>query len=299
MRQSVLARQQLQDSITSEIALRTKIHQEKIAALRVGRARLLAVAGQEPSAPLALLAHGDSWFDYPLDGNNLSWHSTDVIAQLEGMGNINPLILNISHHGDATTDEMSLPKQQRLIQALLDPHNWLDPRGPDAVLFSGGGNDLAGDQFCIYLDYENLGVPGLNSARFDKLLGMIEASYLDLFAFRDRYAPNIPVIGHCYDFPIPNGIHPLCAGPWLQPSLSYCGWNLSQGTAILFQALTEFKAKLETLAEDPANQFMFVDTHRTLDASDWANELHPYPSGFRKLAARFVGALRTRFPGRI
>jgi hypothetical protein len=34
------------------------------------------------------------------------------------MGDINPVIQNVSHYGDATTEKMSLPKQERLIQGL-------------------------------------------------------------------------------------------------------------------------------------------------------------------------------------
>jgi hypothetical protein len=42
-----------------------------------------------------------------------------------------------------------------------------------------------------------------------------------------------------------------------------------------------------------------VDTQTTLVASDWANELHPFPDGFKKIAQKFVDALREKFPGRI
>ena len=48
---------------------------------------------------------------------------------------------------------------------------------------------------------------------------MVKASYEDLFLFRDRNAPGVPIFGHCYDFAIPNGKHPICAGPRLLPSL--------------------------------------------------------------------------------
>ena len=68
-----------------------------------------------------MLALGDSWFDYPLDGNSLTIGATDIIAQLQTMGGNPPVIYNISHYGDATTDEMALPKQERTIQALQDP----------------------------------------------------------------------------------------------------------------------------------------------------------------------------------
>ncbi len=298
VRKSLVLRQELRDAIKSEIAERTQIHQTKVAALKLARARR-SVAGALPPGPLVMLSHGDSWFDYPLNGNGLSLSDTDVIAQLQSTGDINPVIQNVSHYGDATTEEMSLPKQERLIQSLEDQANWLTAGKPDAILFSGGGNDIAGDQFCIFLDYANVGGSGLNTTRFQDALDMVEASYLDLFAFRDRYAPNVPVFGHCYDFPIPNGTHPACAGPWLQPSLNYAGWNAAQGTAILHQALVAFQTMLKRLQSNPSNQFVMVDTQGVLTASDWANELHPYSAGFRKIAAKFVDSLRAHFGGRI
>jgi hypothetical protein len=86
-----------------------------------------------------ILAHGDSWLDYPLSDNSLSLRTTDIIAQPETMGNISPVILNISHHGDATTDEMSWPKQERMIEKLAEPgelDGWRQA-GRDPVLRRG------------------------------------------------------------------------------------------------------------------------------------------------------------------
>ncbi len=299
MRESLVARQQMRASIDEEIEERKKIHRQRIARLKAARTMLRAAGAQPQSTPLVMLAHGDSWFDYPLSGNDLSFRDTDIIAQLRAMGRINPVILNVSHYGDATTDEMSLPKQERMISSLQDPANWMESGTPDAILFSGGGNDVVGDQFCIYLDYALPGATGLNADRFEKALRSVEASYLDLFVFRDRYAPGIPVIGHCYDFPIPNGIHPVCAGPWLKPSIDYCGWDLAQGTAIARTALSDFKARLLRLAVEGANNFSMVDTQGVLAPADWANELHPYPNGFKSIAEKFVAALEVNFPGRI
>jgi hypothetical protein len=116
--------------------------------------------------------------------------------------------------------------------------------------------------------------------------------------FRDRYAPSVPIIGHCYDFPIPNGVHPVCAGPWLKPSLDYCGCT-DLATAICRDALVAFRVLLNSLAGDPKNNFTLINTQGQLASSDWANELHPTPNGFRTIAQTVVTALRTRFPGRI
>ena len=291
--------QATRQSIEADIATRTRQHQAAVARLRTAQAEAVGLGARPALSPLILLAHGDSWFDYPLTGNGLPIAQTDVIGQLGNIGNLAPVILNISHYGDATTQEMSLPKQQRLLASLNDPANWGITGKPDAILFSGGGDDIAGDQFCIYLDYAAQGSSGLNAARFADVLGSVMASYFDLFAFRDRYAPGVPILGHSYDFPIPSGVHPLCAGPWLKPSLDFCGWDLEQGAAIVRVALTQFRAMLTTLANDPVNNFVLADTQGTLVTSEWANELHPDPSGFAKIASVYVGALRAKFPGRI
>ncbi len=70
------------DAIDDEIAERTKVHQGKIARLKTARANLRAAGAQPQSTPLVMLAHGDSWFDYPLSGNSVSFKDTDIIAQL-------------------------------------------------------------------------------------------------------------------------------------------------------------------------------------------------------------------------
>jgi hypothetical protein len=299
MRQSLALRQQLGSAIESEIADRLKQHQATIARLKMARAAMAQANIAPAAAPLVMLAQGDSWFDYPLNGNAISLTSTDIIAHLQGMGTTNPVVINMAHYGEASTDEMSLPKQERMIRTLHDPSNWLSNGKPDAILFSAGGNDIAGDQFCIFVGYAAAGESGLQADRFGDALGMVKASYMDLFAFRDLYAPGVPIFAHCYDFPLPTGTPAGCIGPWLKPSLDYAGWNFAQGTAICRQALLNFRTMLQALASDASNLFFLVDTRGVLTASDWANELHPYPPGFAKLAAKFADSLRTVFPGRI
>src|SRR5580700_4355474 len=114
----------IKKSIDSDIASRTRAHQERVAKLKAARLHPAIEPGAIAPEPLVLLAHGDSWFDYPLKGNDLTLSSTDIIAQLQAMGAPQPLILNISHYGDATTEEMSLTRQQRIIQAIEDKANW-------------------------------------------------------------------------------------------------------------------------------------------------------------------------------
>ena len=78
---------------------------------------------------------------------------------------------------------------------------WIDG-SPDAILVSGGGDDVVGDQFIIYLDYFGGGL----SNRIQGVVNSVEASYQALFDFRNLYAPDTPIFGHCYDYAIPNGM---------------------------------------------------------------------------------------------
>jgi len=52
------------------------------------------------------------------------------------------------------------------------------------------------------------------------------------------------------------------------------------------------------LEADAANNFHLVNTQGILTRAEWANELHPVPEGFQKVAQKFADALAARFPTR-
>ncbi|OQP83334.1 SGNH/GDSL hydrolase family protein [Rhizobium rhizosphaerae] len=279
MGEQLVLQEKLRKAIDQELSERVSVHRKNIARLQSAQEGVRTLAAPVGNRPLVLLAEGDSWFDYPLVGNGPLLGDTDVIAHLRNIGAMPPTVLNLAVAGSTAVGEMSLTRQSALIAQLQDKSNWFHGK-PDAILFSAGGNDIAGESFCIFLDFNDGKAAGLNTTRFSRALGMVEACYLNLFAIRDRVAPGVPVFGHCYDFPIPNGKHPLCVGPWLKPSLDYCNWSVGKGTAIVHEALTEFRTMLKGLEANPKNKFHLVDTQGTLDAEEWANELHPTPKGF-------------------
>jgi len=252
-----------------------------------------------PKIPLDFLAIGDSWFEYPLYNEIISFQNNAIVApsQLGSMGNPPPKILNQALHGQATTAMLSWENQDQMITVLQDPSQWLNEETglPDAILVSAGGDDLVGDQLAIYIDY---GGGGLNLERFQGVLDSVQASYLDLFAFRDIFANGVSIVGHCYDYAIPNNVHPICTkSAWLWPSLSFAGYDYPTGLQVITQMIDKFHDMLATLAADPANNFSFVDTRNTLtrDATQpkgWANEIHPWYPGFTALADKFLAGLR-------
>lgn len=250
--------------------------------------------------PLNIFSDGDSWFEYPLPFSNPS----DVINKLKSLANPKvPFILNLAHHGDEARTALGLEKRKRIIEALQE-RRFGDF---DAILFSGGGDDIAGDQFCLWVDDWQKGMDasqGLDMARLRNALGVVESACLDLIDIRNKFAPQAKIFMHSYDFPIPDGRGVCGAGPWLQPSLIYRGWNsLAEGKTIVKNALLEFNSLLTGIAARHPDDVILVPTQGTLNnpdyKNDWDNELHPTPNGFEKIAGKFLLALREHFPGRI
>ena len=68
------------------------------------------------------------------------------------MGNPPPLVNSIALHGQSMQAIMGVTNQALMEGLVTDAANWLNGK-PDAILVSGGGDDLAGDQFIIYLTY--------------------------------------------------------------------------------------------------------------------------------------------------
>jgi hypothetical protein len=124
MDMDIFVQEEARKRIEQDINERIAVHKANIVRLATAQASATTLGVAVRNRPLILLAQGDSWFDYPLTGNGLPLVDTDVIAQLRRIGPMPPIILNLAHHGDAAVDEMSLPKQERMIAALRDPSNW-------------------------------------------------------------------------------------------------------------------------------------------------------------------------------
>ena len=74
----------------------------------------------------------------------MPWPKGDgVIVKLQSRGYN---IANMAHFGEEVQQMLGLDDRQELALRLGDPNvNY------DALLFSGGGNDLVGDKFCVWL----------------------------------------------------------------------------------------------------------------------------------------------------
>ena len=257
----------------------------------VAQRGIRTLAERKDQGLLNIFAEGDSWFDYPLSRDTIGWITADGTPQ--------PEILNLSHYGDATTQMLGVAKRKRIIDNLQDPENGTF----DALLFSGGGNDIAGDQFCLWLVQFVAGAnpaDAVDTQRLEDMFGVIQAAYVDLIKIRDSIIPNCVIFLHAYDFAQPTGQGVCGLGPWLKPSLDLRGWtDFPVAAEIIKEVLQRFDKVLAQLEQQYKN-VVYLHTQGTLSpATDWANELHPTEQGFNKIAAVFLQALRKKFPDRI
>lgn len=283
-------------------ALARKARQDRQERLKVfraqikGRKRRIGVRAAG-TGPLTLLAEGDSWFHYPVPGFPAA---AGVIEHLKRMIETFPEPLNLAHYGDEVQDMMGVEQRKRLREVLSEPLFVFD-----ALLFSGGGNDLVGDQLCLWLrDRADASDPAhaFDDARLDNVLQIVEAGYRDLIALRDELAPECVIFAHGYDFPKPSNKGVCGLGPWLKPSMVFRGWtDPDEQFEIARNLLLRFNGLLERFEQSALpGSFVYVRTQGTLRPRvDWANEIHPDHGGFDKIARRFRDALEERFPGRV
>jgi len=263
------------------------------------------VANLKSKPRLNILVEGDSWFAYPRDWIFVGENSNlinNIFANLTGRGIVNTLCL--AANGDTAQEMMTGAQLRKLTKLLRSLGGNLD-----LMLFSAGGNDVIGpDDLDPLLREFQTGFTALDcidQAALTVKLTAIVGAYQTLLRRRDTHAPNMKVICHTYDILEPSdegaeffgGIE--VAGPWLLPTLQAKGIPTELHVPIVRILLEAFRDKLLELETTTDNGFFVVDTQGTLrvgHGSDWLNEIHPTPSGFKRIGAKIYAKMREEFP---
>ncbi len=261
-----------------------------------GRAAM--AAGRAPTfiaQPLQVFAEGDSWFEYPVP-----FFGGGVVPRLEDR--LGVPILNLADAGDEVRFMLGVEQRRLLVGQFT---NGCPAGGPwDAMLFSGGGNDIVDDPMALWIrDYDAALPPSalVHQGRLDAALALVRAGYEDLIGLRDRLSPPTHLFFHAYDFAIPDGRGICHLGPWLKPTFDLRGFPTQAAAFGVMQALLrQFAALLHALAASHAD-VTFINGQGTLapKPSSWHNELHPSKSGFDAFATLFHRALKQAFPARV
>ena len=261
-----------------------------ITARRRGTGRLRALAARGNGM---LLAEGDSWFDYPF---------YDVLSMLERHHRFR--IESVAHKGD-NVEGMAYDVAQLTALTRTMDNLQSDGHVPRAILLSGGGNDIAGEEFAVLLNHANSGLPALNTRIAAEVIdGRLRLAMATVIATVTRLAneyfgATIPIVLHGYGYPVPDGRGYLggawvLPGPWLEPGFRKKGHTaLPTNARVMVDLIDRYNAMLATLTRQAGLRHVrYVDVRPLLSNEllgrryrrSWENELHPTEAGFALVA---------------
>jgi hypothetical protein len=125
---------------------------------------------------------------------------------------------------------------------------------------------------------------------FDK----VRKSYIALIDQIIGATQGAQIVIHTYDYAHPNGqgLFGPNSSPWLRPALVAAKVPPQFYDPCIRLLLDRFADMLTTLVTRYPGRVHLVDSRNTLLATDWANELHPTPTGFKNIANHWVPVLK-------
>jgi len=249
---------------------------------------------QERPGRLRLGFEGDSWFSYPgLRGGNLHSRLSRRYARTAAA-------LQMAEPGDEIASVLE-GCQHELLREAFRTHRL------DVLLYSGGGNDVVGDDLrdlvrpagaspaqAVPTRFAGREVPpsALAHLRLDALdhaLQRIESGYHAILDLRDRWRPQCLVFGHTYDYARPSGrgleIAGIRRGPWLRPFFDEAGAPRAVQRGLVVFLIDAFAAALAGVVA-ARRDFLVIDCRGVLADDEWADEIHPSGEGFARLVAQ-------------
>jgi hypothetical protein len=246
-----------------------------------------------------VIAEGDSWFDYPF---------FNVLERLEDQFDF--VVESSAHNGDTVESMAYDPSQVSKVARMFERLGGQGTR-PRAILLSGGGNDIAGDEFAIMLNHAASGLPVLNERVVDGVINervkfaMVSVISSVTTLSRRYFGQAVPILIHGYGHAIPDGRGYLggawiLPGPWLKPGFIQKGYgDLRANAGIVAELIDRFNAMLQTIPGGPGlSHVQYVDLRKTLTGDlqgykkSWGDELHPTKPGFLAVAAKFASVVK-------
>jgi hypothetical protein len=278
------------DRWTSEQVAQFK---ENISIKKVPMAQHEAFLLEAIARPEVLVAEGDSWFDY-LPG-------TDIIDCLQSYYGYS--IHSYAKAGDTLENMIygtNINKRfERISPSIITVLSGLGEVKPKIFLFSGGGNDIAGDEFESYLNHKDSGLPAVRMEFMTNMINVVFRKYFkDLIAKVAAVSPNTHIVVHGYGHTVPTGegvdfFGFTFGGPWMRPALAKKGiFDPIEQRNSAFMLIDKYNEMLNDLALTH-NKFHHIDLRDMLDPDqDWVNELHLRNSAYARVAQRIHEAIK-------
>ncbi len=258
-------------------------------------------------ADAVIFAEGDSWFDYPFMEDRypvLSPSNYDLLAHLAREF----VITSTARHGDEIAQMVS-DDQMAFNISTVERVRGMHGRFA-AALISAGGNDIVGNggskfvqilragpqaRTCDYIRFEDEGGVSGYTSRLDAMMDGYR-KYLGFVA--EHMGVTVPVIGHTYDYPYPDGkvyrlggVIDVC-GPWFKNRFDEQGTPEADRKPVIRLLMDTFAERLQKLVTEFPN-FHVVDLRGVVqDESLWQNEMHATDEGYRRLSEPLADMIR-------
>lgn len=239
-----------------------------------------------------VISEGDSWFSY-----------ADVIGQLDDPRDTGQpkdqrpwCLLRLEKAGDEVMTILSGAQRAKL-------RDYFGRWSLDALLFSGGGNDIIGPDLLPLLRPWQQGMEArdvIAFSRFERRLRQIQDCYRELLDMLIDAGQTAKVLVNSYDYLVPSN-RPVklfgiinVAGPWMLPHFAARDIPAALHGAVVHLLIDGFLAALDQVAAEPrgAGRLIRVDTLGAVQGG-WKDEIHPAREGAIRVAKRFESALRT------
>jgi lysophospholipase L1-like esterase len=250
-----------------------------------------------------MLAQGDSWFSI---GHLPPWSTTSIPEQMTF--STYACIVNCARPGEELAHMTERLSQTPFLQLLNGnrAEKW------DAILLSGGGNDLIDvalvaptelPEHRLLLKRSEWTADAaperyLSAAGWQSFENHFEAVFDAFIHERDKSINvGVPIIFHSYDWSVPrNAGAGLGFGPWLYKAFTLYSIPDADRVAVAEKLQSRLRDLLQRIASRPGQNLHLVDTLGTIaranpqdsgESGDWENEIHPNPHGYSQLAAKW------------
>lgn len=244
---------------------------------------------------LTVVSEGDSWFDYKISADLI-----DCLRRYHGYE-----IKNYATPGD-TLENMIYGTQinrqfERVTPQIKIVLERVKNDQPDVFLFSGAGNDIAGDELGSFLHHAE---SGLGVLKHDFAVNTISVEfrkfYQDLISKIQSVSPSTHIFTHGYAYARPTGdgvglLGISFIGPWLLPALGRKGIDPeTSGRQAIEELIDLFNEMLQSL-DDEFEYFHYVDLRSFINDDDWRDEMHLKSSAFRLASDQVDLAIKNVF----
>lgn len=250
---------------------------------------------------IALLAEGDSWFDFKLHRDVIDWLEKDYDYKIDNVAKGGACLYEMAYgpedRGIIDFSERDPSQMEEVVRLIRE-------KRPQALLLSGAGNDFVGPEFITLIHHALASPTGVNTLVSRGVFELeIEPAFRRIIetataAGKREGLGNLPIVMHGYDHVFPDGRAALNVlvkkvGPWMGPSLEMKGYpnrngqDLERRRALVRHLIDAVYEMLGRLARSYPNVHV-IDLRGTLpNIGDWHDELHPTRDGFRKVAGKF------------